>query len=162
MTARMVGLVEQIQGQLGRALEVASASKSRLTRYAKVAHGKVERLYATMKQLTPQIRHWLKTGFVAAGKIINVHVPQLYSVVRGKIGKKVEFGLSWGIRRLGGGFLLATRALERKELVDAKFAVGAVDEHTIEEAGATTTSPRSRNVVSKRWDFTPEAKPSGW
>ena len=66
---------------------------------------------------------------MAAGKVISVHVPELYSIVRGKVGKKVEFGLSWGIRRLGGGFLLATLAKDRKDLHDQKFAVSAVDEH---------------------------------
>jgi len=129
MTAKMVSLVEQIQGQLGKALKAASAGKERLTKYGKVAHAKVEQLHATMKQLTPQIRYWLKTGYVAAGKVVSVHVPELYSVVRGKVGKTVEFGLIWGIRRLRGGFLLASLAKERKDLVDAKFAVSAVDEH---------------------------------
>ena len=49
----------------------------------------------------------------------------------GKVGKAVEFGLSWGIRRLGGGYLLATLAEDRRELVDAKFAVRAVEEHVL-------------------------------
>ena len=61
-----------------------------------------------MKKLFPQIVHWLKTGRVAANKIINIHIPELYSIVRGKFAKPVEFGLSWGITRLRGGFLLAT------------------------------------------------------
>jgi hypothetical protein len=43
------------------------------------------------------------------------------------VGKAVEFGLNWGITRLRGGFLLATVARDRRELVDAKFAVQAVD-----------------------------------
>jgi hypothetical protein len=47
---------------------------------------------------------------VAAGKIINLHIPELYSIVRGKVGRKVEFGLSWGITRLRGGFVPATLA----------------------------------------------------
>jgi len=129
MTKKMVSLVEQIQGQLDKALKAAAAGKDRLTNYAKVAHKKVVELHATMKQLTPQIGYWLKTGWVAAGKVVSMHIPELYSVVRGKVGKSVEFGLSWGIRRLRGGFLLATMAKERKDLVDAKFAVSAVDEH---------------------------------
>jgi hypothetical protein len=48
--------------------------------------------------------------------------------VRGKVAKPVEFGLSWGITRLRGGFLLATMARNRRELVDTKFAVQAVDQ----------------------------------
>jgi hypothetical protein len=129
MTAAMVSVVENIQAQLKKALGAAAAGKERLTKYKKVAQRKVEQLHETMKQLVPQIRYWLKTGWVASGKIINVHIPELYSIVRGKVGKKVEFGLSWGIRRLRGGFLLATLAKGSKDLVDAKFAVSAVDEH---------------------------------
>ncbi len=71
-----------------------------------------------MTQLLPQIRYWIKTGFVAANKIISVHIPKLYSIVRGKAGKKVEFGLQWGISRLRGGFLLARVASDRRELVE--------------------------------------------
>ena len=56
-------------------------------------------------------------------------MPELYSIVRGKVGKTVEFGLSWGIRRLRGGFLLATLARDRHELHDSTFAVRAVDDH---------------------------------
>ena len=129
MTTKMVALVEQIQGGLGKALKAAAAGKARLNKYGKVAHGKVEQLHAVMERLTPQIRYWLKTGYVAAGKVVSVHISELYSVVRGKVGKSVEFGLSWGMRRLRGGFLLATVAKDRKDLVDAKFAVSAVDEH---------------------------------
>jgi len=66
---------------------------------------------------------------VASGKIISLHIPQLYSIVRGKVGKSVEFGLSWGIRRLAGGYLLATLAQDRRALQDTKFAVRAVKDH---------------------------------
>ena len=130
MTAKMVSLVEKIQGHLAKALVAAATGKNRLKKHAKVAHQKVQQLHETMKRLTPQIRYWLNKGFVASGKIVSVHIPELYSVVRGKVGKAVEFGLSWGMRRLRGGFLLASLARERKDLVDAKFAVHAVDEHT--------------------------------
>ena len=74
------------------------------------------------------IRHWIKTGHVATGKIINVHIPELYSIVRGKIGKGVEFGLSWGITRLQGGFILATVGTQRSDVQDTKFAVRAAED----------------------------------
>jgi hypothetical protein len=31
-----------------------------------------------MGKLEPQIHRWLRTGFVASGKVINLHIPQLY------------------------------------------------------------------------------------
>ena len=129
MTAELATLVEAVQKQLGRALDSAQASKQRLGVHARQATTKVEQLNETMKRLVPQIRYWLKTGFVAQDKIISLHIPELYSIVRGKVGKAVEFGLTWGIRRLKGGYLLASVAADRRELVDAKFAVKAVEEH---------------------------------
>lgn len=129
MTEQMAKLVGGLNRTVGRALRSAERGAGRLRGYAKVARRKLSELHQTMNRLLPQVRSWLRTGFVAAGKIISVHMPQLYSIVRGKVGKTVEFGLTWGMRRLKGGFVLARRALDRKELVDTKFAVQAVQDH---------------------------------
>jgi hypothetical protein len=122
----MANLVESTQVQLGRAL---LAGAGQLRGYSKAARAKAQQLHATMEKLLPQIRYWLRTGWVAKDKIINLHIPELYAIVRGKIGKTVEFGLQWGITRLRGGYLLATLAKHRNELVDARFAVRAVRDH---------------------------------
>jgi hypothetical protein len=129
LTAEMADVVEAVQAKLATAVKAAEPHKNRLVGYGKVAHAKAKRLHETMTMLLPQIRYWIKTGWVAANKIVNVHIPELYSVVRGKVGKPVEFGLQWGIARLGGGFLLATVASNRRDVVDAKFAIRAVDDH---------------------------------
>lgn len=126
---QMVSLVEKINKGLGAALEGAAAKPRKLHGRAIVGGGKLQQLHQTMSRLLPQIRHWMRTGFVASGKIISLHIPQLYSIVRGKVGKTVEFGLNWGITRLGGGYLLATLASDRQELLDAKFVVRAVKDH---------------------------------
>lgn len=122
----MAKLVESTQVHLGRAL---SAGEGQLCGYSKAARAKARQLHETMKKLLPQIRYWLRTGSVAKDKIINLHIPELYAIVRGKIGKTVEFGLQWGFTRLRGGYLLATLARHRNELVDARFAVRAVHDH---------------------------------
>ena len=122
----MARLVDSTQGQLGRAL---TTGEERLRGYSKVAWRKATGLHETMKKLLPQIRDWLRTGWVAKDKIINLHIPELYAIVRGKVGKPVEFGLQWGVARLRGGYLLATLARHRNELVDARFAVRAVRDH---------------------------------
>lgn len=129
LTSEMTDVVEDVQRHLARALRVAEPHQQRLVKYAKVAHSKAKQLHAAMTKLLPQIRYWIKTGFVAANKVISVHIPELYSIVRGKTGKKVEFGLQWGISRLRGGFLRARLAADRRELVDARFALTAVDDH---------------------------------
>jgi len=127
----LVGLtkiVEAITGQLGKAVQAAAGAGQRLRGQALAAEKKLSSLHQTMVKLLPQIRHWIKTGHVAAGKIINLHIPELYSIVRGKIGKGVEFGLSWGITRLQGGFILATLGTQRSDVQDTKFAVRAVED----------------------------------
>lgn len=126
---QMITIVKKLNEHLGKALGEAAAQGGKLRKYAIVAKTKLVRLHETMSKLLPQIRFWIRTGFVASGKIISLHIPQLYSIVRGKVGKTVEFGLSWGIRRLAGGYLLATLAQDRRELLDTKFAVRAVKDH---------------------------------
>jgi Transposase domain (DUF772) len=126
MVAQMTNVIEDINRSLGKALAVAAEQGRKLRGHAVVAQRKLLELHETMAKLVPQIRHWLRTGFVASGKVINLHIPQLYSIVRGKVGKAVEFGLSWGITRLRGGFVLATMAATKTELTDASFAVRAV------------------------------------
>jgi hypothetical protein len=128
MVAQMTKIIEGINQDLGRAISAASTQGCKLRRHAVVAQRKLVELHATMGKLIPQIRHWLRTGFVAAGKIINLHNPQVYSIVRGKVGKSVEFGLSWGITRLGGGFVLATMAGTKTDFTDASYAVRAVED----------------------------------
>jgi len=128
MVAQMTSIIEQINHKLGKALAVASEHGRTLRGHAVVAQRKLTELHQTMGKLVPQIRHWLRTGFVASGKIINLHIPQLYSIVRGKVGKAVEFGLSWGITRLRGGFLLATVANAKADFTDSTFAVRAVED----------------------------------
>ena len=123
---QMVAIVEKLNQGLGVALQ---GSPRKLRGRAIVARDKLRDLQQTMSRLLPQIRYWIRTGFVASGKIISVHIPQLYAIVRGKVGKTVEFGLNWGITRLHGGYLLATLARDRHELQDKKFAVRAVEDH---------------------------------
>jgi len=126
---QMLTIVEKLNAHLGKALGEAAAQGTKLRKYAIVAKSKLVQLHETMSKLLPQIRYWIRSGYVASGKIISLHIPQLYSIVRGKVGKSVEFGLSWGITRLAGGYLLATLAKDRRELVDTKFAVRAVKDH---------------------------------
>ena len=129
MVSEMTAIVDGIRSALGAALDAAKSGAAKLRGHGVVARSHLARLHDTMTKLLPQIRHWLRTGHVASGKIINLYIPELYSIVRGKVGKTVEFGLRWGIARLRGGFLLATVSQSKLELEDARFAVRAVRDH---------------------------------
>jgi transposase, IS5 family len=128
LASAMASVVEKVQKELGAALGDVSR-RMRLTKFRKTAWGKVQELHGTMRKLLPQIRYWLRTGFVAKNKIVSLHIPEIYAIVRGKVGKPIEFGLNWGIERLRGGFLLATLAKDKLELYDSRFAVRAVEDH---------------------------------
>jgi hypothetical protein len=129
MVVQMATIIQAINEQLRQAVQAAQVTASRVRKYGIVAREKLVRLQQTIDRLVPQIRYWLRTGFVAVGKIISLQIPELYSIVRGKVGKTVEFGLTWGITRLRGGFLLARLAIDRRELHDARFAVKGVEDH---------------------------------
>jgi hypothetical protein len=94
-TKKLISDAEAICGRFANDSErvVVSATK-RLQEMASVA-----------KQLLPQIKYWLKTGFVAKGKILHAGLTQARAIVRNKAGKKVEFGLQYLINVVGGGYL---------------------------------------------------------
>jgi len=129
MTAQMADIVAGVQSKLRHALSFVDERRLWLRGFRKVAWSRLNRLRLTMETLLPQIRYWIRTGWVAANKIVNLQIPELYAIVRGKIGKEVEFGLNWGIRRLRGGFLLATLAKDKRELHDSRYATRAVRDH---------------------------------
>ena len=53
---------------------------------------------------------------------------ELYSIVRGKAGKSVEFGIKWGISRIDGfamGFVMENTA----NVSDKKFCIDSIQKH---------------------------------
>lgn len=57
------------------------------------------------RTLLPQIRHWLKTGEVAPGKLLHPTVPEARAIPVNKPPHKWLFGFKWLINRLGAGYL---------------------------------------------------------
>lgn len=87
------------------------------------------RITDVMKTLFPQIKHFLDTGFVAPKKIIHLKMSELYAIVRGKAGKSVEFGLKWGISRIGGGFVQGFMINNGDHRSDKRFCIEAIRVH---------------------------------
>jgi hypothetical protein len=88
----------------------------------------LERLSSLMDTLFPQILFFLETGFVASKKIIHLQMSELYSIVRGKAGKSVEFGLKWGINHVDG-FVAAFLINDGGNASDKKFCLQSIKEH---------------------------------
>lgn len=149
ITKALTDTVAEIQQGLGKALEEAARTCGRLQGYGKRAHTQVRHLHETMQRLLPQIRYWLRTGRVASGKIISLYMPELYAIVRGKVGKAVEFGLAWGITRLKGGYLLAHSGASHKEMADTRYAVRAVEELTTQFGRAPKSYAYDRGGYSQ-------------
>jgi Transposase domain (DUF772) len=122
---KMMRHVRHVQALLAPAL--SKAMPTRLRAYGKVAFARTKHLHDVMGRLLPQIDYWRRTGFVAANKIISLSIPSAYAVVRGKVGKPIEFGLNWGITRLRGGFLLAHLGA-KTELHDSRYVGRSVEE----------------------------------
>jgi len=126
---RVISQVARLVGRVNDGLARALAQPNNaVSGVVNAARRKAGRLQQTMGQLLPQIRYWLRTGRVARNKIINLQMPEVHSIVRGKAGKPVEFSLKWGFARLRGGYLLARCGKRKLEIEDSRFVVGAVDE----------------------------------
>jgi hypothetical protein len=93
----------------------------------KTARQRLARLTATMLELTPQMAYFFKTRKVAPGKIVSLFLDGVHSIVRGKAGKKVEFGLKWGINQIRGGYVSIFQM--EKHSCDADFAVESIKRH---------------------------------
>ena len=98
---------QELLQALASAVVLKGASQQELARITEI-----------MKTLFPQIKHFLETGFVAPKKIIHLKMSELYAIVRGKAGKSVEFGLKWGISRIGG-----------EHCSDKRFCMEALEVH---------------------------------
>jgi hypothetical protein len=114
------------------AKELHGLVKSALSKAERRLHGKssmeLERLSSLMDTLFPQILFFLETGFVASKKIIHLQMSELYSIVRGKAGKSVEFGLKWGINHVDG-FVAAFLINDGGNASDKKFCLQSIKEH---------------------------------
>lgn len=122
------------KGKIGRKLyHVIKEINSEFQNLGLKAKNKSERellrLAEVMNRLLPQIYHFLKTGFVAPKKIIHLKMTELYSIVRGKAGKSVEFGLKWGISRVGGGFLQGFLINGGAHRSDKRFCMESISVH---------------------------------
>jgi len=109
---------EEIQGLLSEGYQLSSKAGKEIMRLSEV-----------METLLPQILHFLETGFVASKKIIHLQMNELYSIVRGKAGKRVEFGLKWGINRIKGGFLQGFLINGGEHRSDKRFCLDAIKIH---------------------------------
>ena len=91
LVATSVALLKQTQA-------VIQAVSTRCGQAKQKAVAKLPARGAVGRRLVPQIKHWLQTGKVAAGKLIHVGLKEARAIVKGK--RQVKFGFKWRINRL--------------------------------------------------------------
>ena len=100
-------MVETSEQLLQQTQEVLQQVSSRCGAAKQKAAAKLKEMVAVGRRLLPQIKHWLRTGKVAAGKIIHVGLQAARAIVKG--GRRVKFGFKWRINRLKGGYVFGRR-----------------------------------------------------
>lgn len=98
-------LVSQSEKLIEKTTEVARRVRACGQRVKQRAVEKLKEIKEVATRLIPQIKYWIKTGKVAAGKIVHAGITKAKAIVRNKVGKKVEFGLPYLINQIGGGFV---------------------------------------------------------
>jgi hypothetical protein len=93
--------------------EVIEQVSERCGRVKLSAKAKLKQMEEVIRALLPQIKHWMKTGVVATGKIIHAGITEARAIVKGK--GRVKFGMKWLINRLQGGYLFGQRVEPRAD-----------------------------------------------
>lgn len=112
---------------------MSKASIASLHGHQKSAYLRLQKMAKIFDKLSPQINYYIQNGTAIKGKIISLFQPLLHSIVRGKAGKKVEFGLKWGINQIRGGYISLFQL--NGKAGEADYAVQGVKHH-IELFGA--------------------------
>lgn len=113
---------------LGLLLNSADVKTNQIKGSGKRALNNLAETYHNISRMFSEISHWVQTGKPVKGKIVSLFNPEFKAIDRGKIGKKIEFGLKWGINQIRGGYI--TLYIHKNMMAfDGDYAVMAVKEH---------------------------------
>jgi hypothetical protein len=110
---------------LAQTKEVIQEVSTRCGQAKQKAVSKLKQMVEVGRKLLPQIKHWLTTGRVAAGKIIHAGIKEARAIVKSK--GRVKFGLKWRLNRLAGGYLFGRRVPPQAD--ENKMPAGAVRDY---------------------------------
>ena len=103
---KLIGEVREISVSFLEELQRISGMKENLERLKPAMRKELDHLLKIIPTLLDQIKSWLDTGQVAAGKVISLYKEAPHFIKKGKIGKSVEIGRKWIINQYVGGFLM--------------------------------------------------------
>jgi len=101
--------------------------------------GKFQGMRKSLKETVKKVKELVRNSHLFAKgkeqkakvgrKIYHLQMSELYSIVRGKAGKNVEFGRKWGISRVGCGFLQGFLYAGGEHVSDKQFCIEAIKQH---------------------------------
>ena len=112
----------------GKVATMIASVRGNLHGQKKKACRRLTELQSVFTRLLPQIDYYVRTRKVAKNKIISLFQEPLRSIVRGKSGKKVEFGIKWGINRIRGGYVWPF-LLQGNAKGEVDYMLQAIHEH---------------------------------
>lgn len=121
-------LTQQALNQLGIFLSDLDVKENQIKGMGLRALNNLAENYQNMCQMMSQLAQWIETGKVAKDKILSLFNTQFRAINRGKTGKKIEFGLKWGINQIRGGYV-SIFMHSNMMCHDANYAVLGVQEH---------------------------------
>lgn len=74
------------------------------------------------------VGHFIRTGSIKSGKRLSLHATDIACIVKGKLGKKCEFGRVFQLGRIGGNFLIPL-ACESVRMEDKSSLIPMIEEH---------------------------------
>ncbi|MEO1457928.1 MAG: hypothetical protein AAFV49_10270 [Pseudomonadota bacterium] len=126
-TSKALSAAKKVVSKFKEALK--KSRPNRLKGANKIARRTLGKLLETMGRLMPQIDHYLACGFPAKGKIVSLSIPESCAIPRGKVGKDTEFGIKWGVERIGGGFITGQADPRLGNFSDKKHVPLALEHH---------------------------------
>ena len=121
-------LSQRLLGNLGDFLTNVDLKKNQVRGMGRRALNNLGQNYQNMSLMMPQISYWIEKGKVAKEKIISLFNTDFRAINRGKVGKKIEFGLKVGINQIRGGYV-SVFMHSKMMCHDANYAVLGVEEH---------------------------------
>jgi hypothetical protein len=127
VTQELLKLSKDLTGKIGKCLEeMEGKAVSSLKGHQKTAYERLKHLREIFQKLSPQIAYYLKRGKVAKDNV-SLFLTEVRSIVRGKAGKKVEFGIKWGMNQIRGGYISLFRMDGKGG--EADWMVAGVEHH---------------------------------
>lgn len=121
-------LNQALLNQLGDLMLKAGDCKEDINGQGKRALNNLSEIYNNMCQMESQMGQWINTGRVSKDKIISLFNTYFRAINRGKLGKKIEFGLKWGVNQIRGGYVNIFM-IPKMMSGDADYALYGVLEH---------------------------------